>query len=125
MQNHTTYYKSSQFELIFQGNTLPSCPMHTHAAHWVYGWIYSGSVQVRRGGQQRVYMAGEQFCISPDTPHAIQPAGPQNGSMLVLCLPAHPLAEETDLETQCRHYGKPQSRQSPRVFLSAPNVHGC
>lgn len=118
MQNHTTYYKSSQFELIFQENTLPSYPMHTHAAHWVYGWIYSGSVQVRRGGQQRVYIAGEQFCISPDTPHAIQPAGPQDGSMLVLCLPAYPLAEETDLETQRLNQLKQRIQTAPEQTFS-------
>lgn len=118
IQNPTTYYKSSRFEFIYQKHALPSYPMHTHAAHWVYGWVHSGSVQVYSGGQERVYTAGGQFCIAPDTPHAVQPAGTQGCSLLVLCLPANPPAEGRNQEAQLLNKLKQRIQTAPEQAFS-------
>lgn len=88
MQNNIIYERNSNnIERIYYKNMVQSYPMHTHAKHVIFGHVSDGAVRVIYDGETCLYHAGENFCILPDAPHAVEAVEDTPYSMVILCAP--------------------------------------
>ncbi len=87
MQTHILYsQKSEHIERIYYKDATLSYPEHTHTDHIIFGYILEGKLCVMCNGKRRLYQAGDNFCIPPDTSHAIETVGDIPYSMVCFCV---------------------------------------
>lgn len=86
MQNNIMYDRiNHNTECIYYMNSKQSYPVHTHANHVTFGCILDGAVCMICNGEKCYYRAGENFCILPDTPHAVKAVNDTPYSMMIIC----------------------------------------
>ena len=77
--------KNERIECVRYMDWRKSYPPHTHTAHMTVGYIEEGRVCMVLNGEAKIYGAGEQFQIPPNTLHEIKAVGDECYSMVVLC----------------------------------------
>lgn len=95
MRNKITYYRqNNNIECIYYRNSALSYPMHTHANHITLGYITDGALCVICDGKERLYHAGESFCIMPDVLHTVEALNNKAYSMISICFPVDKMGDE-------------------------------
>lgn len=77
--------KNDRIECVRYKDWRKSYPPHTHTGHMTVGYIEEGRVCIMLNGEAKIYGAGEQFQIPPNTLHEIKTVGDECYSMVVLC----------------------------------------
>ena len=77
--------KNERIECVRYKDWRKSYPPHTHTGHMTVGYIEEGRVCIVLNGEAKIYGAGEQFLIPPNTLHEIKTIGDECYSMVVLC----------------------------------------
>lgn len=77
--------KNDRIECVRYKGWRKSYPPHTHTGHMTVGYIEDGRVCIVLNGEAKIYGAGEQFLIPPNTLHEIKTVGDERYSMVVLC----------------------------------------
>ena len=67
--------KNDRIECVRYKDWRKSYPPHTHTAHMTVGYIEEGRVCMVLNGEAKIYGAGEQFQIPPNTLHEIKTVG--------------------------------------------------
>lgn len=87
MKNNIIYERNNNnIECIYYNDVVQSYPAHTHANHITFGHVLDGVVCIIYGGEKCFYHAGENFCILPDVPHAIETVDDISYSMISICV---------------------------------------
>ncbi len=87
MQDQIIYsQKNEHIECIYYKDATLSYPNHTHTGHITFGYVLEGKLCVICDGKRRLYQAGDNFCIPPDTSHAIDTVNDTPYSMVCLCV---------------------------------------
>lgn len=95
MQNNIIYERNSNnIECIYYEDVVQSYPMHTHAKHVTFGHVLDGIVRIIYDDKTCVYHAGENFCILPDTPHAVEAVNDIPYSMTIICTSIDEMLDE-------------------------------
>lgn len=108
-----TFYPNENMEMIYYRNCSHSYPTHTHANHIMIGYVMEGIVRVVCNNQERLYNAGEHFCIMPDVPHAMETVNGMNYSMLSICIAVDSTQGELDSKLSA-------SKELKKIILNAP-----
>ena len=88
-------------ECIYYKDAVLSYPMHTHAKHVTFGHVLDGGVRIICNGEKYLYHAGENFCILPDTPHAVEAVKDTPYSMIIICVSVDEMSDEGRNEISC------------------------
>jgi len=94
--------KNDRIECVHYKDWRKSYPPHTHTGHMTVGYIEEGRVCMVLNGEAKIYGAGEQFQIPPNTLHEIKTVGDECYSMVVLCTALEP--DEIVAEDCARDY---------------------
>ena len=78
--------KNDHIECVRYKDWRKSYPPHTHTGHMTVGYIEEGRVCIVLNGDAKIYGAGEQFQIPPNTLHEIKTVDDECYSMVVLCI---------------------------------------
>lgn len=88
MQNNIIYERNiNNIECIYYKDAVYSFPVHTHAKHVTFGHVLDGVVGIICDDEKHLYHTGENFCIWPDTPHAVEAVKDTAYSMMIICVP--------------------------------------
>lgn len=99
MQNNVIYEQNgNNIECIYYKDAVQSYPMHTHAKHVAFGHVFEGIVCIIYDGKKRLYHAGENFCILPDTPHAVEAVKDTAYSMIIICVAVDEMSDKDENE---------------------------
>ena len=97
MQNNIIYDRyGNNIECIYYEDVVQSYPMHTHAKHVTFGHVLDGIVRIIYDDKTCVYHAGENFCILPDTPHAVEAVNDILYSMTIICTSIDEMPDEEE-----------------------------
>lgn len=105
--------RDNRIECIYYKDVTQAYPAHTHASHLTFGFILAGMVCIICGGEKRLYLAGERFCILPDTLHAVEPVNDTSYSMISVCVPADAMWDKTANEMN-------YTKRLKQLILNAP-----
>ena len=94
--------KNDRIECVRYKDWRKSYPPHTHTGHMTVGYIEEGRVCMVLNGEAKIYGAGEQLQIPPNTLHEIKTVGDECYSMVVLCTALE--ADEIVAEDCARDY---------------------
>lgn len=119
MKNNIIYdRKNNSIECIHYKDFTQSYPTHTHASHITFGFVSDGTVCVVCDGERKIYRAGAQFCILPDTPHAIETVNGAAYSMISVCISADEMPGQAGTGVNCMEKLKKRILDKPEdVFL--------
>ncbi len=121
-----TYYRqNNDIEYIYYKNFSLSYPMHTHANHITIGYITDGRIYVICNGKERLYHAGEFFCILPDVLHAVKAVDDTTYSMISICIPIDKTNEESFDKISYSRKLKQMILQSPENGFSIEDMSEC
>lgn len=118
MKNNIIYDRKNNIECIYYKDSTQSYPIHTHASHMTCGFVSDGTVCVVCDGERKIYRAGAQFCILPDTPHAIETVNGAAYSMISVCISADEMPGQAGTGVNCMEKLKKRILDTPEdVFL--------
>lgn len=125
MQGSITYYrKNKDIECIYYQNSTQSYPVHTHSNHITLGYLMDGEVRVMYNGREFIYYAGEDFCVMPDVPHAVEPVDGMVYSMISICVPMKKmLDEQMENNSSFKYLKKIISEMPEHTFLIEDMAH--
>lgn len=92
------YREDDHMEYVYYQNASQSYPMHTHANHITLGYILDGEVRVIFDEGECLYQKGGNYCILPDTPHAVEPVNDKTYSMISVCISADQMLNKSENE---------------------------
>lgn len=99
MKNNIIYErKNDQIECVYYKDVTQSYPIHTHAKHVTFGHVLDGIVRISYDGETCCYQAGDNFCILPDIPHALEAVNDIPYSMIIICTPVDEIPDGNEDE---------------------------
>lgn len=126
MQNNIMYDRiNHNTECIYYMNSKQSYPVHTHANHVTFGCILDGAVCMICNGEKCYYRAGENFCILPDTPHAVEAVNDTPYSMMIICTSVDAMPEEDRNEYSYTKRLKQLILDAPENVLRIKDMAQC